>query len=142
MNHIQQAIEFRSVFNQKNLSGGERYLLPESFRNLKTQLKLIKEEGDEFNQALEDWVRLLGDQSVSGDSLNAAKEHVLKELADLTYVCYQMAAFLGVDLDVALDRVHQSNMSKLDKSGKAIYRKDGKVLKGPNYREPFLSDLV
>jgi len=33
-------------------------------------------------------------------------------------------------------------MSKLDESGKPIYREDGKVLKGPNYKKPDLSDLV
>ena len=37
-------------------------------------------------------------------------------------------------LDEALDRVHQSNMSKLGEDGKPIYREDGKVLKGPNYK--------
>ena len=44
-------------------------------------------------------------------------------------------------LDEALDRVHKSNMSKLDEDGKPIYREDGKVLKGPNYKPPNLEDL-
>ena len=66
----------------------------------------------------------------------------LKELADLGYVCYQYAANLGWDLDEAMFRVHQSNMSKLDEYGKPIYREDGKVLKGPNYTPPNLEDLV
>lgn len=39
-------------------------------------------------------------------------------------------------------RVHRSNMSKLDDDGKPIRRADGKILKGPNYREPVLTDLV
>ena len=66
----------------------------------------------------------------------------LKELADLVYVCYQYAENLDWDLDEALYRVHASNMSKLDEDGKPIYRKDGKVLKGPNYAPPNLEDLV
>ena len=66
----------------------------------------------------------------------------LKELADLVYVCYQYAANMDWDLDQALDRVHKSNMSKLDEYGNPIYREDGKVLKGPNYQPPDLSDLV
>ena len=41
----------------------------------------------------------------------------------------------------ALNRVHESNMSKLDEDGKPILRDDGKVLKGPNYKPPDLSDL-
>ena len=66
----------------------------------------------------------------------------LKELADLVYVCYQFAASQEWDLDEAMQRVHESNMSKLDANGKPIYRPDGKVLKGPNYKEPYLLDLI
>ena len=66
----------------------------------------------------------------------------LKELADLVYVCYQFAASQEWDLDEAMRRVHESNMSKLDANGKPIYRADGKVLKGPNYKEPYLLDLI
>jgi len=49
---------------------------------------------------------------------------------------------MGWDLDKAMDRVHQSNMSKLGEDGLPIYRDDGKVLKGPNYKPPNLEDLV
>ena len=70
------------------------------------------------------------------------KANILKELADLVYVCYQYAANLGWDLDEAMHRVHESNMSKLGENGKPIYRDDGKVLKGPNYAPPTLEDLV
>ena len=66
----------------------------------------------------------------------------LKELADLVYVCYQYAENMGWFLDEALDRVHKSNMSKLGVDGKPIYREDGKVLKGPNYKPPTLTDLI
>ena len=66
----------------------------------------------------------------------------LKELADLVYVCYQYAENMGWFLDEALDRVHTSNMSKLGKDGKPIYRDDGKVLKGPDYEPPTLMDLI
>ena len=71
-----------------------------------------------------------------------AQEHTLKELADLAYVCFQYAAARGWDLDEALDRVHRSNLSKLDDSLRPIRREDGKVLKGPNYQPPVLTDLV
>ena len=69
-------------------------------------------------------------------------EAALKELADLVYVCFQYAANMGWDLDEALHRVHDSNMSKLDKEGKPIRREDGKILKGPNYKPPNLIDLI
>jgi len=70
------------------------------------------------------------------------ESEALKELADLVYVCYQYAENMGWLLDEALDRVHKSNMSKLDTEGNPIYRDDGKVLKGPNYKPPTLTDLV
>lgn len=69
-------------------------------------------------------------------------ENVLKELADLVYVTYGYAATFGWDLDEAIRRVHASNMSKLGADGKPIYRDDGKVLKGPNYKQADLKDLV
>lgn len=65
----------------------------------------------------------------------------LKEMADLVYVVYQLAATLNWDLDAALYRVHQSNLSKLV-DGKPLRREDGKVLKGPNYKPPYLDDLI
>lgn len=43
---------------------------------------------------------------------------------------------------IAFTRVHNSNMSKLDDNGKPIKREDGKVMKGPNYKAPDLTDLV
>src|SRR5882762_634885 len=60
---------------------------------------------------------------------------IAKELADLVYVAYGAAVTFGIDLDEAIHQVHGSNMSKLGDDGKPIYRPDGKVLKGPNYRE-------
>ena len=49
---------------------------------------------------------------------------------------------MGWFLDEALNRVHESNMSKLGEDGKPIYREDGKVLKGPHYKPPNLTDLI
>lgn len=45
-------------------------------------------------------------------------------------------------LSEAFYRVHQSNMSKLGDDGKPIRREDGKIMKGPNYKAPDLTDLV
>jgi hypothetical protein len=33
-------------------------------------------------------------------------------------------------------------MSKLDENGKPLYREDGKVIKGPNYKKPNLKDII
>jgi len=96
------------------------------------QRTLIVEEFKEFLDA--------ENQLIMGLRVNAAE--CLKELADLVYVCYQYSENLGWDLDEALNRVHLSNMSKLGKDGQPIRREDGKVLKGPNYKPPTLTDIV
>ena len=95
-------------------------------------MNLITEEFKEFLQA---------DGMLFRHGSNVQVE-CLKELADLVYVCYQYAANMKWDLDEAMYRVHESNMSKLDEDGQPIYREDGKVLKGPNYKPPNLEDLV
>jgi len=69
-------------------------------------------------------------------------EQELKELADLVYVCFQYAENMEWDLEEAMCRIHESNLSKLGLDGKPIRRADGKVLKGPNYQPPKLDDLV
>ena len=67
---------------------------------------------------------------------------VADALTDLLYVVYGAGHAFGIDLDECFSEVHESNMSKLDKNGKPIYREDGKVLKGPNYAPPNLENLV
>ena len=117
-----QAKEFRSKYNLKNSADRATRAV---------QHELIVEEFKEFLKA-EGMLFMHGRNH---------QEHALKELADLVYVCYQYAHNMGWILDEALNRVHESNMSKLGKDGKPIYREDGKVLKGPNYKPPDLSDL-
>ena len=103
------------------------YSLPVTGKNGKpTQKCLIDEEWSEFHEAYH----------------HESEENQLKELADIVYVCYQFAASQEWDLDEAMKRVYESNMSKLGEDGKPIYRGDGKVLKGPNYQPPKLNDLL
>ena len=116
-----QAIEFRNA-----------YKIPNSLSGRTRQKNLIVEEFKEFLEADQNMV-LMHPQD---------REATLKELADLIYVCAQYAENMNWDIEQALRRVHQSNMSKLGDDGKPIYREDGKVLKGPNYQPPNLSDLV
>ncbi len=66
-----------------------------------------------------------------------------KELADILYTVIGTVIHEGLqnEIEAVFDAVHKSNMSKLGTDGKPIKRYDGKVLKGPNYREPDLSFL-
>jgi len=63
-------------------------------------------------------------------------------LADVVYVAYGTAATLGLDLDLILDEVHRSNMSKLDERGRPVLRADGKVLKSPRYVKPNVAAVI
>lgn len=58
---------------------------------------------------------------------------VAKELSDILYVVYGTGVAMGLDLDLAFEEVHRSNMSKVWEDGTVKYREDGKVLKPPTY---------
>ena len=123
---LQQAIAFRQAMQQPINTVDE--LVHE------LQADLITEEYNEFHHAFESEFE---DEGLThGSQLNQ-----LKELADLVFVCYQFAAARGWDLDTAMRRVFESNMSKLV-DGQPQRRADGKVLKGPNYQPPLLDDLI
>ena len=119
----EQAKEFRTKYGIKNSHGRQV---------TSYQKNLIVEEFKEFLEA---------DGFLFRHGKNV-QEECLKELADLVYVCYQYAENMNWFLDEALNRVHLSNMSKLGEDGKPIRREDGKILKGPNYKPPDLSDLI
>ena len=118
-NEFRQKYELTNVLNHSTLS---------------LQCELIVEESSEVDDAFMD----LEDHITN----SRAREHLLKELADLTYVCFQAAAAFGWDLEEAFRLVHESNLSKLGEDGKPIRSEAGKILKGPRYQHPDLSDLV
>jgi predicted HAD superfamily Cof-like phosphohydrolase len=90
-------------------------------------------------------VRLLHEEFTEVTSAISYKQNkaaILKELCDLVYVAVGFADTFGWNFDVAFNRVHTSNMSKLGENGKPIYREDGKIMKSSMYKEPYLEDLV
>ena len=87
---------------------------------------LIKEELDEFKQALD-----------NNDLLEVADA-----LTDILYVTYGAGHAFGINLDSCFEEVQNSNMSKLGNDGKPIYNNQGKVMKGPNYFKPNLSKFI
>ena len=93
------------------------------------RINLLQEELDELKEALE----------------NDDMVETLDALIDLQYVLD--GAFLSFGLqDVkndAFEEVHRSNMSKLGEDGKPIRREsDGKVMKGPNYFKPDMTQFI
>ena len=93
---------------------------------VKLRYDLIKEELDEFEQAIKD---------------KNLKE-IADSLTDILYVTYGAGHAFGIDLDKCFDEVQRSNMSKLGQDGKPIYNENGKVMKGPNYFEPDLGKFL
>ncbi len=63
-------------------------------------------------------------------------------LTDILYVVYGAGHAFGIDLDDCFHEVHRSNMTKLGEDGRPLYREDGKVMKGPNYEEPDLTQYI
>lgn len=140
MNHLQQAIEFRQTYRQPILEKSTHFQYnEENLNTLLMQINCIQEEKSELLDALFRWTHSSAEE---GDRAAREKAHLIKELADLIYVCYQLAAFLAIDIDTGLDRVHTSNMTKTDENGLPIFNAEGKVMKGPMYKKPYLGDLA
>ena len=92
----------------------------------KLRIDLIKEELDELQEAMK-----------NNDLLEVADA-----LTDILYVTYGAGHAFGINLDKCFDEVQNSNMSKLDENGEPIFNESGKVMKGPNYFKPNLSQFV
>ena len=122
MTNFNSVKKFMEVFGQEVKTKAE---FP-SEKIIKLRYNLIKEELDEFEEAL--------------------KHRDLKEVADaltdILYVTYGAGHAFGIDLDKCFDEVQRSNMSKLDEDGKPIYNEHGKVMKGPKYFQPDLGKFI
>ena len=119
MTNFQKVKKFMETFGQEVKSSPSF----SSEKINKLRYNLIKEELDEFKQAL--------------DNNNLLE--VADALTDILYVTYGAGHAFGIDLDACFDEVQNSNMSKLGLNGKPIFNDQGKVMKGPNYFKPDLS---
>ena len=122
MTNFQKVKKFMETFGQEVKSRPS--FSSEKINELR--FNLIKEELDEFKQALE-----------NNDLLEVADA-----LTDILYVTYGAGHAFGINLDECFDEVQKSNMSKLDNNGKPIYNELGKVMKGPAYFKPNLKKFL
>ncbi|WP_372793273.1 hypothetical protein [Lutibacter sp.] len=80
--------------------------------------------------------------------LEAAKNNDIVEVADalgdMLYILCGTILEHGMQykIEEIFNEIQRSNMSKLGADGKPIYREDGKVLKGPNYFKPNISEIL
>ena len=96
--------------------------------DLNLRYNLMKEENEEY--------------------LQAAKEGDLVEIADalgdMLYILCGTILKHGLQDKIAdvFVEIQRSNMSKLDKNGKPIYREDGKVMKSELYFKPDIKSIL
>tara|TARA_B110000503_G_scaffold133234_1_gene210417 strand:+ start:273 stop:659 length:387 start_codon:yes stop_codon:yes gene_type:complete len=122
ISNFEKVGDFMSAFNQEVLV---EPVFPD-FNLAALRLDLIEEEVQELRDGLG-----------KGSLLEVADA-----LTDILYVVYGAGHAFGIDLDDCFNEVHRSNMTKLGEDGSPVYRDDGKVLKGPNYSEPDLTEFV
>ncbi|WP_026450662.1 nucleoside triphosphate pyrophosphohydrolase family protein [Aequorivita capsosiphonis] len=90
--------------------------------------KLMREENEEY--------------------LEAANTNDLVEVADalgdMLYILCGTIIEHGMQhkIEEVFNEIQRSNMSKLGADGKPIYREDGKVLKGPDYFQPKIKEIL
>ena len=122
MTNFEKVGEFMKTFGQEVKSKSS--LSSDKINILR--INLIEEELDELKQAINQKNLL----------------EVADALTDILYVTYGAGHAFGINLDKCFQEVQNSNMSKLGDDGKPIYSEKGKVLKGPNYFKPNLSNLL
>ena len=144
MSHLYTSIAKREAFVKEftEATGGWVDMPPLS-QVLSLRRKLILEETREVVDELDN-IEMLQVRGKPVTQEDYAK--LMKELCDLQYVLSgTVIAFEGLpthNFVPAFNRVHASNMSKLDDNGKPVLNEYGKVMKGPNYKEPTMEGLV
>ena len=122
MTNFEKVGKFMETFGQEVKSKSS--FSSEKINSLR--VSLIEEELEELKQAISEKNLL----------------EVADALTDLLYVTYGAGHAFGINLDKCFNEVQKSNMSKLGLDGKPIYSDKGKVLKGPKYFKPNLSNFL
>ena len=101
-------------------------LLPENKATLR--FDLMKEENEEYSEAAK----------------NKDITEVADALGDMLYVLCGTIIEHGLQhkIEEVFDEIQRSNMSKAGINGLPILREDGKLLKGPHYFRPNISDIL
>lgn len=127
-----KVLEFHKAFE---LSVNEDF----SAELLRNRKDFLNEEIREFYVEIEDAIaRLEKGEKVDRDLYL----RLVKEFADIQYTLSGFAVSFGIDVQDIFNRVHESNMSKLDAYGKPLKKDSGKIIKSNNYKEPDFDDVV
>lgn len=124
-NKLKAVQEFHEAFG---LGVQQKPIAELSESKIKLRYDLMAEENDEY--------------------LEAAKDNDLVEVADalgdMLYILCGTILEHGMQykIEEVFEEIQRSNMSKLGANGEPIYREDGKVMKGPNYFKPNISEII
>lgn len=121
---LRKVAEFNKAFGIEN----QMFPTIPDAATLELRYKLALEELDEFKEAAE-----------AGDMAG-----MLDALVDQLYILLGTvhSCGMGIALEDGFYEVHRSNMTKLDKDGKPVYREDGKVIKSERYDPPNLQRII
>lgn len=156
MNHEDRILdmtrEFRKAFQQEPDIHLQFRLVEEEAGEVFEATRQFKET--ETVEAMADWLKEMADFTyvLAGGASAIQDLGIVPELNEqlhatinvvLTLIQLAEESFLDFDIfEEAMDRIHASNMSKLDGEGNPILREDGKILKSGLYQEPDLTDLA
>lgn len=126
----------------------EKPAIPDA-RTRMLRVSLILEEALEFAKASGVEVSFFKGNAFELRTINWKQEELpidLEEaadaLGDIRYVTDGANLAWGLPIEEILYEIHDSNMSKLGLDGKPVYREDGKVMKGPNFRLPNILKIL
>jgi len=102
----------------------------------KTTLEMVQEFHETYGLPVED------EQTLSSEKTQKLRINLLAE--ELDELKEALADNDPIEtLDALIDLQYRSNMSKLGEDGKPIRREsDGKVMKGPNYFKPDMTQFI
>ena len=124
-NAIEQVKEFAETFNIE-YSDDMNINIDESTIDLR--FRLMQEENLEYLEAAK----------------NKDIVEVADALGDILYILCGTILTHGLQHKIVevFNEIQRSNMSKLDINGKPLFREDGKILKGPNYFQPNIKEIL
>ncbi len=124
-NAIEQVKEFAETFNIE-YSDDMNTNIDESTIDLR--FRLMQEENLEYLEAAK----------------NKDIVEVADALGDILYILCGTILTHGLQHKIVevFNEIQRSNMSKLDINGKPVFREDGKILKGPNYFQPNIKEIL
>ena len=99
-----------------------------SINDIELRHRLMEEENNEYLEAAK-----------KGDLIEVADA-----LGDQLYILCGTILKHGLQDKIieVFEEIQRSNMSKLDKNGKAIYREDGKIMKSELYFKPDIKSIL